>query len=45
MPWYVRKIENKWVVLDDKGKPYGTHPTRKDAERQMVALYASERKK
>jgi hypothetical protein len=44
MPWHIAKVSGQFVVLDTKGKPYGKHKTRKEAEAQMRALYASEKR-
>jgi len=44
VPYYVKKISGVYVVLDNKGKPYGKHRLRSDAEKQQAALYASEHK-
>jgi hypothetical protein len=41
MPWHVNKRGSKFVVVDDKGKVYGTHDTHKEAEAQVRALYAN----
>jgi hypothetical protein len=43
MPYKIRKNKKgEWEVYNpDSGKIYGTHPTRKDAEDQLAALYAN----
>ncbi len=45
MPWRIRKMDGKFQVVDYKDKVYGTHPSRKDAEKQLAALWASEKGK
>lgn len=48
MPWHisnnVKGCSGYAVVKDDDGKIVGCHKTRKEAEAQMSALYASENK-
>jgi hypothetical protein len=44
MPWHIAKISGKFVVMDTKGKQYGVHRSKKDAEKQLAALYASEKR-
>jgi len=43
MPYKVRKVKNKWKVVNKKtGRVAGTHDTKKKAESQMRLLYGIE---
>lgn len=48
MPWHiahnVEGCSGYAVVKDDDGKVVGCHPSEKDAQAQLAALYASENK-
>ena len=43
MPYSVKKDGSQWkVVKDEDGKVMGTHGTKKEAQAQVRAIYASE---
>jgi len=45
MPYQIEKQGDEWCVVKEKGgKSMGCHPTEKEAQAQMRALYASEKK-
>lgn len=45
MPWHKVHTGGKWkVVKDADGKIVGTHDTEADANEQLAALYASEKR-
>ena len=45
MPYDVIQRKGSWVVVDKKGKAYGTHSTKREARQQQKALYAAEGRK
>ncbi len=45
MPWHKVHTGSKWkVVKDDGGKVVGTHDTEEQANAQLAALYANEKR-
>ena len=46
MPYSVRKAGDKWkVVKDSDGKVLGTHKTKQEAQKQIIAVTMSEKRK
>jgi hypothetical protein len=49
MPYDKKKVNGKWKVYKklpsgEMGRVFGTHDTEEDANRQIAALYANEKK-
>lgn len=37
--WTIQKKDDKWVVVNQAGRVFGTHETKNDAREQQKALY------
>jgi len=45
MPYHVERAGNTYIVKDYKGKVYGKHKSRKEAQAQIYAIEMSEKRR